>query len=162
MGDKIVSVYWFAILFIVAAAVVYMVYSFYGEPYDVRNAEAQRLTDRTVECFLDGVRLDGSFRGDGFSDNFLENCDLNFRTDEIYGWGNRGQYFVSVSISDFISDEEIFSHEEGNSDLVESCVLEGKLFPVCFRKDVYVLDSEDNKYKLSVLSVVRKTEKNVN
>ncbi|MBU2615758.1 MAG: hypothetical protein KKC19_01505 [Nanoarchaeota archaeon] len=162
MGDKIVSVYWFAILFIVAGAVVFMVYSFYGEPYDVRNAEAQKLTDRTVECFLNGVRLDEFFRDEGFSDNFLENCDLNFETEEIYGWEKSGQYFVSVEISDFVSGEEIFSHEEGNSDLAESCALNGRGFPVCFSRGVYVLDSEGNQYKLSILSVVRKTEKNVN
>jgi len=162
MGDKIISVYWFAILFIVAGAVVFMVYSFYGEPYDIRNAEAQKLTGRTVECFLDSVRLDESFRDELFSENFLENCNLNFMTEEVYGWGNIGQYFVSVVISGFDSGEEIFSHEEGNSDLSESCVLEGKGFPVCFSRDVYVLDSEGNQYKLSVLSVVRKTEKNVN
>lgn len=168
MGDKIISVYWFAILFIVAGAVVYMAYSFYGEPYNVRYAEAEKLVDKVVECFLDGVHLDESFREEGFSENFLDNCNLNFETEAIYGWDQMGQYFVSVWITDFVSGEEVYSHDEGNSDLQESCVLEGDGLPVCFSRATYVLvdedilDDEDNQYKLSVLSVVRKTEKNVN
>jgi len=162
MGDKIISVYWFVILFIVAAAVVYMVYSFYGEPYDVRKIEAQKLNNLVIECFLNGVRLDETFRAEDFSDNFLESCNLNLDTEDIYNWRARGQYFVLVNLSEFNSGEEIFSHSEGNSDLADSCSLDGREFPVCFERAVYILDEDNNQYKLDVLSVVRKTEKNVN
>jgi len=162
MGDKIISVYWFVILFIVAAAVVYMVYSFYGEPYDVRKIETQKLNNLVVECFLNGVRLDETFRAEDFSDNFLELCNLNLDTEDIYNWRARGQYFVSVNLSEFNSGAEIFSHYEGNSDLADSCSFDGREFPVCFERAVYILDEDNNPYKLYVLSIVRKTEKNVN
>jgi len=33
--EKIVSIYWFAILIIVAGGIIYMVSIFYGDPYDV-------------------------------------------------------------------------------------------------------------------------------
>ena len=44
--DKIISVYWFTILFIVAGAIVYMAAAFYGEPYDVREIEANILINQ--------------------------------------------------------------------------------------------------------------------
>ena len=39
-AEKIISVYWFVILIIIAGAVVAMVSLFYGSPYDVRVTEA--------------------------------------------------------------------------------------------------------------------------
>ena len=56
-GDKIISVYWFAILFIVAAAVVYMAALFYGAPYDARGIESDILTNQIADCLSQGGSL---------------------------------------------------------------------------------------------------------
>ena len=49
-GDKIISVYWFAILVIVAVGIFGMVYVFYGSPYDVREIEANALLNQVADC----------------------------------------------------------------------------------------------------------------
>ncbi len=55
--DKIISIYWFAILFIVAAAVVYMASVFYGGPADVREIEANILINQVADCVSQGGYL---------------------------------------------------------------------------------------------------------
>ena len=48
--DKILSVYWFAILFIVASGIFGMVYVFYNSPFDVREIEGRLMINRVSEC----------------------------------------------------------------------------------------------------------------
>ena len=124
-GDRIISIYWFTILFIVAAAIVYMVAVFYGKPYDVREIEADILMDRVSDC----VSKAGYLLDSALEENFLENCGLNFDVEDIYGWGEEGQYFVEVNIKDFLSLRQITSSsKKGNEALKEFCNLEGDPF----------------------------------
>ena len=56
-GGKILSVYWFAILAIVAVGIVAMVVVFYGKPYDVRKSEAEIMINNVADCLSDGKNL---------------------------------------------------------------------------------------------------------
>lgn len=159
-GDKIVSVYWFAILFIVAAAVVYMVISFYGKPYDIRGAEADLLTTKMADCLSEAGYLEEDALLKDFQDNFLEKCKINFQTEDVYGWREQGQYYLEVSISNFVSGQLISSFNAGNSNLKDSCKLKGAILPVCYEKSLYSLDKNNNQYAINIFSVVKKTEKN--
>ena len=130
-GDKIISVYWFAILFIVAGAIVYMAALFYGAPYDVRGIESEILTNNIADCLSQGGYLKENVLGsDNFKDNFLEECNLNFDVEDVYGWGEQRQYYVEVSFCEFDQDsldgfgEEIFNLVEGNVNLKTSFLLE--------------------------------------
>ena len=49
-ADQILTVYWFVIIFIVAGAVVYMAYLFYGSPFDARNIEGSLLGNQIANC----------------------------------------------------------------------------------------------------------------
>ncbi|MDP3992055.1 MAG: hypothetical protein Q8P79_00935 [Nanoarchaeota archaeon] len=150
-AEKIISVYWFAILFIVAGAMVYMVSSFYGKPYDVRELEAQILTDKVAEC----LSLEGYINenwGNLNNDNLPAQCGLDFNTEETYAW-NDDQYYIEIKIS----DKTIFA---GNSNLKDFCLLQGKGIPVCLEKSLYTIDRQNNNYRIDILSIVRKTEKN--
>ena len=151
-AEKIISVYWFAILFIVAAAIVYMVSSFYGKPYDVRDLEAHILTDKVAEC----LSLNGYLNENWATindENLLDQCGLNFNTEEIYSW-NDDQYYIEIEIS----GKRVSS---GNSALKDFCSIEGKNSPVCVKENLYVIDAQNNNYQVKILSIVRKTEKNV-
>ncbi|MDP2629017.1 MAG: hypothetical protein Q8P15_03940 [Nanoarchaeota archaeon] len=151
-AEKIISVYWFAILFIVAGAMVYMVSSFYGKPYDVREIEAGLLTNKIAECLSVEGYINENW-GNLNTDNFLDQCGLDFNTEEIYSW-NDDQYYIEVNIS-----EKIIS--VGNTNLKGSCFLQGKNAPPCLESSLYAIDLQDNNYKINILSIVRKTEKNV-
>lgn len=155
--DKIMSVYWFAILFIVAAAVVYMVGSFYGQPYDIREVEANVLINNIADCIAGGgylnkeiIDTEGEFLLN--NDNFLEVCNLNFNVEDTTGWKEQEQYYVEI---------DVFGIAKGNVNLKLDCDKEGKNFPVCVERSFYVLDKEGKSYEIKILSVVRKTEKNV-
>ena len=162
-GNKIISVYWFVILFIVAGAVVYMAISFYGKPYDIRNIEADALLNQVAKCLSEAGYLEEGVLSTEFKENFAEKCYLNFETEDAYGWKERGQYYIEINFYNFLTNSEISTIKKGNEDLKVDCGLKGKSFPVCLKRSFYVLDkSESNKqYKIDILSIVRKTEKNV-
>ncbi|MBU2504047.1 MAG: hypothetical protein KJ879_03290 [Nanoarchaeota archaeon] len=165
-GVEILSVYWFAILFIIAAAIVYMVYSFYGQPYDVRETEADALTTLVARCLTDagyvanGV-LSAGILNEDFKNNFLGNCNLNFEVEDAYGWRSQGQFYVEASFFNFDSSVPIGNIVEGNSEWASFCGQSGRNLPVCVDRNFYVIDRDNNQYKVNVISVVRKTEKNV-
>lgn len=159
-AEKIISVYWFAILFIVAGAIVYMVSSFYGKPYDVREIETGLLADKAADCIsYAGYLRDGVLKQE-FRENFLETCGLNFEVEDVYGWRKQEQYFLKIDFFDFSSGEAIFSAEEGNGNLVNFCELEGKNLPFCLERKIYTLDKEGKLYTIKITSIIQKTEKN--
>ena len=157
-GDKIISVYWFTILFIVAAAVVYMVGVFYGEPYDVREIEANILTNQIADCLSEGGELKKSILDDEGqfllnNDNFLEACDLNLNVEDFKDWKQQEQYYIQISI---------FGISQGNINLKNYCDKKGKTLPVCVNRSFYVLNQDKtNSYEIEILSIVGKIEKNV-
>ena len=160
-GDKLISVYWFIILFIVAAAIVYMVSSFYGEPYDIREAEAYALINKVSGCLSEAGHLKEGVLSEDFRESFMEKCKLNFETEDVYGWRERGQYYVEVNFYDFLEGRGVSTIKKGNEALKMDCGSKGKTFPVCLERSFYILDREKNQYQTDVLSIVRKSEKNV-
>ena len=161
-ADKLISVYWFAILFIVAAAISYMVFTFYGEPYDVRELEANALTNHIADCLSEaGYLKKGIF--DNLRNDFLETCDLVFEVENYKGWNN-DQFYVEINVYDFNNrDQVVFERSEGNQNLKADCEMNGKNFPFCLEREFYVIDKEDDEdeqYIVNILSIVRKTEKN--
>ena len=158
-SDKILSVYWFFILFIVAAAVVYMVAAFYGKPYDVRGMESQILSDKAAECLVDRGYINPDWQTLN-SSNLLQRCSLNFNTESDYGWNN-DQYYLEVSVSNFTSGLPLVSAYAGNANLKGFCGLKGGTNPVCTYRQVYAIGNNNTEYSINITSIVRKTEKNV-
>lgn len=156
-GEKIISIYWFAILFIVAAAIVYMTALFYGAPYDVRKLEADILTDKIADCFT----KEGYFNEEIGEENFLGDCGLNFDIEDISGNEERGKYYIEVNIFNFGEQDSFLKIKEGNVNLNLNCGLEGKNLPYCLERSFYSIDKKGNQYQINILSVVGKTEKDV-
>jgi len=159
-AEKIISVYWFAILFIVAAAVVYMVASFYGKPYDVRQIEADLLANRVAECISETGYLKEQVLEQQFAENFQENCNINFNVEDSYRWREREQYYIELNVIDFSSKEKILEAKAGDVSLKGSCSLKGNNLPFCLEKSLYIIDENNKPYQADIFSIVRKTEKN--
>ncbi|MFH1326600.1 MAG: hypothetical protein ABIH59_00545 [archaeon] len=163
--DKMISMYWFVILFIVAVAVVYMAVLYYGKPYDVRDVETTILTNKIADCFSrQGILKQEVFDGSNFlinEGNFLEICDLDFKTEEDYNWEDN-QYYVKLDIFDFTTKNSFpgFPFEKGNQKL-KDCSNKLDNFPFCIGRSFYVIDELGNQYVVNIFSSVRKTEKNV-
>ncbi|MFH1503546.1 MAG: hypothetical protein ABIE36_02725 [Candidatus Diapherotrites archaeon] len=170
--DKMLSLYWFAILTIVAGGIFVMVYIFYGAPYDVRKIESQLFANKIVDCISQGGRINAVFLSNQvfnseIQENLLEECTLNFNVEEEYGVSTP-QYFLEIEFYtlDDLS-EPAFKLNEGNLNWEKSCFIKNKKaedynrFPKCAERRFYALDEENNQYLIKVLSAVGKFEKNV-
>jgi len=158
-GAEFLSVYWFAIIFIVAAAIVYMVSSFYGKPYDVREIEANLLTDKIADCLSSDGYINENWR-DINDENLNNECGLNFNVEDTYGWRD-DQYYIEIQISDFNSGIELSSISAGNPNLNNFCGLKGEKMPFCLEREFYSVDKLNKQYKIKIISIVAKIEKNV-
>lgn len=170
--DKIISVYWFVILFIVAAAIVYMAAVFYGEPYNVRETEANIMINQIADCISQGGEIkDGVINEEGklelTNENILSKCHLTFNVENFKNWKEQEQFYIEINFYKFDKDASDglgvgFGNKiiSGNTNLKEFCEKNGKNFPVCVERNFYVLVKE-NPYIIKIKSIVRKTEKNV-
>ena len=167
--DKVLSVYWFAILFIVAAGVVYMAVTYYGAPYEVREIEAGILINQIADCISSGGKLNENW-GDLTYDNLLEKCSLNFNVEDEYGWKN-DQIYASVEEGVLNSENFVMKSQAGDSLLKQNCEDEaGTTFAFCRTRQFYTLDKDsvgnaldkDSVGKvIKIQAIIRKTEKNI-
>lgn len=159
-GDKLISVYWFAILILVAGGIFAMVYIFYGAPYDVREIEGTIMVNKIADCISQKGRINDEIFEKDFQENFLEKCHLNFNVEN--DWDDL-QYYLEVKIydvEDLVNPKADFNN--GNLNLVSSCEIENEDYEKlakCVKGKFYTLG--DKQYLVEVLSIIRKSEKNV-
>jgi len=144
-----------------------MVYVFYGTPYDVRNLEAHVLMNQVADCVSYAGRISTNLISDSepiqkTGENFLSMCHLNFKTGE---W-EEGQYYAEVKIYKLDDmDTPFLELNAGNNNWLSSCELqenkEQKNLPQCLKNSFYSVDDKNNQYIVKLLTVVRKSEKNV-
>jgi len=162
--DKILAVYWFAILFIVAAGIIYMTLLVYGKPFDVREMEASLLADKVADCVAYGGILDESFlTNENSKENLFVVCGINSEVEDTYGWREQEQYYLEVTISDFKAGPGsiYFSGRDGNLNLKDDCTIKGEGLPVCVNRQFYTYGEKGGSSLVKILSIVKKTDKNV-
>lgn len=170
-GDKLLSMYWFAIIFIVSFGIFAMVYVFYSAPYDVRSIESEILSNKIADCFSRQGRINPEiFSEQGFNTEFdlLEECNFNFEVEDEYDWEDEEQYFVEI---EFYTLEEIRTPKlvlsEGNLNWKPSCFIKNKKqedferFVKCREERIYAVDEDSNQVLIKILVGVAKIEKNV-
>jgi hypothetical protein len=164
-GDKLLSVYWFAILLIVAAGIFAMVYVFYGTPYDVREIENRVLVNQVADCVSYGGKINSNLISNNVltkDKNFLNQCHFIFNSSE---WKD-DQYYVEVNFYKLIDlNNPVLTINKGNNNWIAGCkVQEDKTYSnlvQCTNSKFYSLDDLNNQYIIKILGVVRKSEKNV-
>jgi hypothetical protein len=163
--EKMISIYWFVILILVAVGIASMVFTFYSHPYDVREAEATILMGNVANCVVEqgvivkGVLDSGTFNPN-FSKTFLEKCHLTFNMGDEK---DSGEYFIKVNFSDF-DGKDVFGFIVGNPVLETHCdpqkEKELQRLSKCVNGSFYAVDQNQNQYIVNILSVIRKTNKN--
>lgn len=115
-ADKILTIYWFVIIFIVAGAVVYMAYSFYGTPFDARVIEGRALSDQIANCLTNNGYLNSQIFSSDFQNNFLADCHINFSTEDFSNWKTIPQFYTEVEVYKFSTNSAPqYYGESGNS-----------------------------------------------
>jgi hypothetical protein len=166
-AEQMLSIYWFAILIIVAGGIFAMVSVFYSHPSDVRIIESNLLLNHVADCLSwngqinPGLLSKGNF-SEEFKENFLSKCSLNFEAEREW---EVPQYYIQINFYKFdFQNNSVFEIVQGNKNLKEDCKIEnnedfGKISK-CVERIFYSLDSDKNQYLIKILSVVKKTEKN--
>lgn len=156
-AEKLISIYWFMILILVAGTLVYMVSVFYGNPYDVREIEVNIMTNKAADCLSDKGKLRYQL-AEELKTDFLEKCHFNFNT------GNGGgEYYIQIEFSHFNNNNLLdFNISEGNINLKNFLEDSPKSnFIVSSSKSFYVLNSDGEELIVKILSIIRKTDENV-
>jgi len=165
-SEKLLSVYWFAILFIVAAGIVYMALLFYGIPYDVREAEANLLLNKVSDCLVQNQYLNNEIFLEGFEETFLEKCGLTFEVENFGEWKD-DQYYVEFFIFSFDDTQEknkggiLTGAKAGEFHLRDLHSTKLDKSPFGIERSFYALDESNVMYVVEILSIVNKEGKNV-
>lgn len=161
--EKVMSIWLFVIIFLVTAAVVYMVAIFYGKPFEIRNIETGLLTDKVADCVsYAGYLRDGVLTPD-FQNNFLKTCGITFNVEDEFGWKNQGQYYLQVDIYNFGASSNstpLLEADAGNPNLKSFCGLSGNGLPYCLERDLYAISKDGEQYTVKINAIIGKAEKN--
>jgi hypothetical protein len=166
-GEKLISVYWFVILTLVAGGIFMMVNNFYNSPYDAREVESNILADKVIDCFYSGGELNPllvSFNGEfrvSFKDNFMNICSLTFETKEE--WDPEPHYVKVTFYGDSRKVNTLFNFSSGNRNYEQDCFAQEKHEELaqCSIKNFYAVSGEGKTYFVEVLAATGKTEENV-
>lgn len=165
-GSKIISVYWFVILFLVAGAVVFMMSAFYS-PKDVTNAESLVLSSKVAECVSSGGYLNEEILTDNsFKTDFLEKCNLNFAVEDFSDWKEKEQYYLEINIHKFDSNipenigENVFDFSTGNINLKSAYLLEQKKQTTGRKIDMIVIHATESPNLGSAINELTVNDKN--
>ena len=165
-ANKLITVYWFFIITLVAGGIVLMANAYYGRPYDVRGMEATILADHVSNCIYPGgkanpslIASDGVFKSE-FKDNFMKRCSLNFDTNREFV---HEQYYVSAQFySSPDSENSIFNLTAGNQNFIPDCEIKngGSNLATCKNESMWMYAPGQNTYYVKILSIVGNTNKN--
>lgn len=171
--DKILSIYWFVILTLIAGGIFGMVYVFYGAPYDVRGIESEIFAEKIADCISQQGTIDSEFFSEdkfnsGINENFMNKCNFNFNVEAGYGENTETQYFYEVEFytpSDI--ENSVFSFNGGNTNWKGDCFIKKEndkdynKLAKCTERRFYSLNDKGQQYLIKILSVIGKSEKNV-
>jgi hypothetical protein len=171
--DKILSMYWFVILILIAGGIFAMVYIFYGAPYDVREIESNILANKIANCISNQGVINAEFftTGNNFNSEinktFTNQCNLIFEVEDGY-IENEIQYFYEIKF--YAIDNTgtpAFSFYDGNLNWKEDCFIEKdnnkeySRLAKCTEERLYAVNGENEQYLIKILSAIGKSEKNV-
>lgn len=134
-AEKYLSMYWFAILIIVAVGISLIVLIFYGKPFDVRNAESEILINKIADC----ISVDNELNLEITNENFLGKCNLVI--DE--------NYYIEI---------ENLGIKKGNFNLKDYCSLP-KPSVSCVKRGIYLSKQEQTGW-VDIFVIIDKTDKN--
>jgi len=148
--SKLISIWWFAVLFLIAGGIVAGTLLFYSRGIDVRALESNVLSDRVLNCLV----KDGYIKQD-----FLENKTDIFKecglSEKIIN--KSSSYYLSLSIIDLQTNKKEIGVSFGNMAFEKDCkislsVLNAENYPKCSDKKVVIIDEDYRKLELNIVA----------
>lgn len=171
--EKILSMYWFVMIFIVVAGVFTCLAIYYSSSISVRNAELDLMLDRIANCIDPNGYIDSEFliaikNNEEFSERFLEKCSLNIYEEKTLKVNSKKlQYYIKISLDSFNIQANTQSNlgmlELGDAVIDFDCSINNKQnvredISICKTKYLYLVDKDNNSYIAQILVGVSKTE----
>ena len=137
MGEKILSIWWFAVLAVVAASVMLVSWMFYSSDINMRGIETDALSMRVSGCL---IRL-GEMNADIFNETFDIYGTCKIKKEII----ENGNYFLAVRI--YSGDKILKQMDWGIRAFEEDCKVKQKIinskgsayyFPECSTREFFV------------------------
>lgn len=117
-GTQIISLWWFSVLAFVTVVVVIATVMFYGKPVDVREIEADVLSDRIARCIYNQELLNVSeIRGL----KLYQDCGLREKS-----FGLESNFYFNVTFYDSLSKVQIWEFIGGKRSYAGDCIATGK------------------------------------
>jgi hypothetical protein len=133
---------------IIAAGIMGGVLMFYAVQIDVRPEEAATLSNKLV----DAISEDGYLKEGISEENILSAAGL-----EENSFHEMFDYYLNISFY----GESVRNIHAGNRDFQVSCKLEGRHFPECHEKEVYLLDENGNEVRVKILTAANQEGREV-
>lgn len=167
--EKMISVYWFVIVVLIAGAVVAMVSTFYGDPYDVRDVEANLMINKFSECVSDSGKLNEDFLNQShLKDNvsLKSVCGFVFEKSSGQAGNQRSEYYLESQFYEVESEKSLANYSAGSRAFKAQCRTQNETqnhegFAKCVNRTVYVANDTESAYEVNVLAAVSKSDKNV-
>ena len=154
-GEKIMSVWWFAVLIVVGTGIVISVLIFYSADVDVRYTESEILYNKIVDCVVqDGFLIDGVLTKEF---DLMKTCNLNTKV-----INEEKLFYIKMNILDENGKSLREPIIKGNVLFLEDCKIQepdengkttgAKYYPKCSENTINVNYGEDKKGKLEILT----------
>jgi len=154
-GEKIMSVWWFAVLIVVGTGIVIAVLMFYSAEEDTRYVESEILYNKIADCVVqDGFLVDGVLAKEF---DLMKICSLNEKTineDKLF--------YIKINVLDENGNSLREQIVEGNKEFVAECEIQkpdengkeigAKYYSKCFEKTINIIYSDGKKGKLEILT----------
>jgi hypothetical protein len=143
-GEKILSIWWFAVLAIVGATIVVGVVMVYSADVDTRGLESSILAERVSNCIVsDGVLKPGLVGANSGKFDFFSECGLDKNFFE-----QSGLFYVEVNIKNLSGSKLSGPFDVGAAALKEDCLVTKKIlarnYPKCVSKTGNVIYNGTN------------------
>jgi hypothetical protein len=144
--DKLLSLWWFFILFIIAGGILIGVAIFYSAEINVNPVEADILSSKLSECITPSGIFNYNFLSSDV--DIFKECNLNKK---VFGRGS--SFYFNVSIYNETSLEREFI--EGDHSFEADCRIGGGLiaknFPKCSKKNIGGIDYLNKTLNVAIL-----------
>jgi len=148
-GEKVLSIWWFLIIVIIAVAIVAGTLIFYGANINVKKAEGIVMAEKLANCIVKGGYLQVSINKlEDF--DFFNNCYLD---EEIIK--DPSNYYFEISVKNLDTGQEK-KIKRGNPEYEQDCrissVTVAKYYPRCAEFKFYALGKNKERLIVSILA----------
>lgn len=148
-AEKLLSIWWIFVLVVIGGAVVIGVLIYFNAEINVKQMEADILSERIIRCLTENGHLRPDFLKNDF--NVFTICGLK---KEVF---DDGTFYFKISVYNDagLLREDIIA---GDPSFEENCEVSGvvraRYFPKCSEKDGVIVysDGEDKEARLKVLA----------